>query len=80
VQIDRTGLVSASYTDQQSNTVTDSLRVTVLNVSTEPTPPETPTDSSDSPPACCGAAGPVSPLGLAAGMVLVARRNRRRHK
>jgi hypothetical protein len=76
VEIDRTALVSASYTDQQSNTVTDSLRITVLNVSPEPTPPENP-NSSNSPPACCGAAGPVSPLGLAAGMLLLARRNRR---
>jgi len=73
VDADTIGEVTVSYTDEQSNTKVATLRITVVDADTPSSPDEQTVDDVAPPAGCCGAAGPVTPLALVAGLVLLGR-------
>jgi len=77
-QVDSDGVawVTASYTDWQSNTRSDVVNVQITNASTNE--PETP----DDPPSKggCGGMAPLTPLGMAAGLLMMVGFRRRRFR
>ncbi len=79
-QVDRDGVawVTATYTDAQSNIRNDAVNVQIANSSTNQ--PANPDPPDDPPSGGCGGMAPMTPLGMAAGLLMMAGIRRRRFR
>jgi len=79
--VDRDGVawVTATYTDPQSNVRNDAANVQIANVPANvPANPDPPDDDDPPSDGGCGGMAPMTPLGMAAGLLMMAGYRRRR--